>query len=537
MDIEAPFAASFPLPFRAFFLAGTGLLCWATNLHILHTFRVDVAAALELRSLHATTLHSNAPLHLTSSGPPTAVVLARAVYRLFYAYSLWVFAAWAIFRLATRGDPTLVDAYKFIPAVTALSLVMFVISPFNILEKCVRDHFLLAMRRCIFSPASMPVYFSDVVLADIFTSYAKVIGDVWLSLCMILPSGSLLIFPSQDGWSRLMVPCLMSIPYAIRFRQCIIDYMQPTTTTKKPLYNALKYASSFPVIFLSAAQRSITVNTMEEEDSDAEEHPLFRLWYDQFIMLVIRAEIEMLGFRLLSVAINSLYSFWWDVTHDWGLELLHTRILSPRLQSRPPRPLVLPSLHMHGASSLDGPRPNIHARHTSPSHQNRLQASGSHGSPFLAQRHPWGLRARLFFPLPAYPIALFANLLLRLTWSLKLSAHLHARAAAVFGSVSDTGTESEGLQMSGALLFFWLELAELLRRWVWVFFRVEWECVQRITEQEEFSMHTRDLSEGFSSGEGYVDLSTDASTGLGELELESVSTVFDVHEKAGHDLP
>lgn len=49
--------------------------------------------------------------------------------------------------------------------------------------------------------------------------------------------------------------------------------MQPTTTTKKSLYNALKYASSFPVIFLSAAQRSILV-----EGEDLEEHPLFRLW-------------------------------------------------------------------------------------------------------------------------------------------------------------------------------------------------------------------------------------------------------------------
>lgn len=68
-----------------------------------------------------------------------------------------------------------------------------------------------------------------------------------------------------------------SIPYAVRFRQCIIDYMQPTTTTKKSLYNALKYASSFPVIFLSAAQRSILV-----EGEDLEEHPLFRLWLVSF---------------------------------------------------------------------------------------------------------------------------------------------------------------------------------------------------------------------------------------------------------------
>ena len=26
--------------------------------------------------------------------------------------------------------------------------------------------------------------------------------------------------------------------------------------------------------------------------------------------------------RVLAVLVNSLYSFWWDVTNDWGLSLL-----------------------------------------------------------------------------------------------------------------------------------------------------------------------------------------------------------------------
>lgn len=52
--------------------------------------------------------------------------------------------------------------------------------------------------------------------------------------------------------------------------------MQPTTTTRRPLYNALKYASSFPVIFLSAAQRDIA----SDSGIELEEHPLFRLWYN-----------------------------------------------------------------------------------------------------------------------------------------------------------------------------------------------------------------------------------------------------------------
>jgi hypothetical protein len=48
-----------------------------------------------------------------------------------------------------------------------------------------------------------------------------------------------------------------------------------------------------------------------------------------------------------------------------------------------------------------------------------------------------------------------------MTWSVKLSSHLHSSA-------------------EGSELIFWLEMAELVRRWLWVFIRVEWEVVKRI---------------------------------------------------------
>lgn len=80
----------------------------------------------------------------------------------------------------------------------------------------------------------------------------------------------------------------------------------------------------------------------------------------------------------------------------------------------------------------------------------------------MTTAHPYGLRTRLLYPLPVYPLALFINLVLRLTWSIKLSSHLHGNA-----------------QGEGSLFIFWLEVAELVRRWIWVFIRVEWEIVRR----------------------------------------------------------
>lgn len=89
--------------------------------------------------------------------------------------------------------------------------------------------------------------------------------------------------------------------------------------------------------------------------------------------------------------------------------------------------------------------------------------SSAHGSPggsvsvgFFA----FGLRPTLLLPDPlVYHLFAAIDLILRFTWSLKLSSHLH------------TISEIE----SGVFL---MEALELFRRWMWVFVRVEWEAVK-----------------------------------------------------------
>ncbi|KAL8983848.1 MAG: hypothetical protein Q9177_004864, partial [Variospora cf. flavescens] len=58
-----------------------------------------------------------------------------------------------------------------------------------------------------------------------------------------------------------------------------------------------------------------------------------------------------------------------------------------------------------------------------------------------------------------YYTAIVIDLVLRCTWSLKLSPHL------------DHWNDLEGS-------IFVMELAEVVRRWVWIFFRVEAEWVR-----------------------------------------------------------
>jgi len=152
-----------------------------------------------------------------------------------------------------------------------------------------------------------------------------------------------------------------------------------------------------------------------------------------------------------------LYSFWWDVTNDWGFDLLQFTPKTKRRfrSSSLPRPLILPAMH-HREESVTSPRNSLASPVSSSRPSPRAHPVGV---------HPYGLRSRLLYPLPIYPIALFINLILRLTWSIKLSSHLHARA-----------------QSEGSLFIFWVEVAEIVRRWVWVFIRVEWEIVKRTQE-------------------------------------------------------
>ncbi len=125
----------------------------------------------------------------------------------------------------------------------------------------------------------------------------------------------------------------------------------------------------------------------------------------------------------------------------------------------PPRPLLLPRLHSRSAS-LKHPT-------TSPDELSDKPDDIPHAIAYQQEHrpHPYGLRQTLLLPLPVYPFAILMDLVFRLTWSAKLSTHLHA-----YGE--------------GDLIIFWIELAEVVRRWMWVFLRVEWEIVKEDRDRD-----------------------------------------------------
>jgi hypothetical protein len=264
----------------------------------------------------------------------------------------------------------------------------------------------------------------------------------------------------------------------------MLEYYQSSFTSPRALANSLKYFTAFPVILFSAAQKTVVkdvalakgISVQELGDTGERwfgEHRLFRLW-------------------LLAVVVNSMFSFWWDVEMDWGLRLceVDTWLGEGRGQGRIPgggghdrrgsmadatlvatikRLIRRGSSISHHRSPLPTPSPVFaQLEHLppipslSPRQPNLLLSSpgSSPGSTSQPRFFAFGLRPQLLLPDPiVYHLFTAIDLVLRLTWSLKLSSHLH------------TISEIE----SGV---FMMEALELLRRWMWVFVRVEWEAVK-----------------------------------------------------------
>ncbi|PMD39434.1 EXS-domain-containing protein [Hyaloscypha variabilis F] len=359
------FSLTLPLPYRAALVIVLGVWAWGANLHYLSLVKIDVPSLLHYPSRASP--RTDPPHHLST-------------YRLATLLTLPLSFSLLLFWLLSRRDPVLVIHYDYLPIAYLVLLLALFLLPLRRFSSSGRTRFLTTLRRISIGglAPSNAGKFGDILLADVLTSYAKIIADLFVSLCMFFssPSGSATARPDRGCGGQYLVPIIIAIPSLIRLRQCLIEYVRVRSQNIKNggmsaqtgwggqhLANAAKYASAFPVIVLSALQRNLS---LDHEDIGVTETTLYRLW-------------------LFAVFVNSIYSFYWDVAKDWDLTLFSSL---PSPFSSKPRSL---SLHR----------------------------------PLSSSEPPFGLRERLVFPSPGiYYYAIALDFLLRFTWSLKLSPHL-----------------------------------------------------------------------------------------------------------------
>ncbi|MCO5575653.1 hypothetical protein L7F22_029456 [Adiantum nelumboides] len=357
-----------------FLLAGM-LWLWGINLRVFAASRINFAKVFDLDNNHLTWKEI-----WTIASWVTLIVLTSMTAYLYFSSQDSHLAA---------SQPVLL--YSVLPLMLVLPFdVFFVTSRIFFLRTLVRIIFPLqacacgnrCTNACIKSHTSMkPITFADFFVADILTSMAKVLSDLERATCRMFHGqvATLSWFEpdSTCGSHSVWIPCVLALPYLCRFLQCLRQYSD--TKDKTCIFNALKYATSFPVILLSALKYHVAVEIW---------HGLYRpLW-------------------LFLGLINTCFSFYWDIKRDWDLNFFSSLFNSKY-------PLL---------------RPN------------------------LLYSHHW-----------VYYGAIGSNLLLRWAWTYKLSAHLRHNYITVF--------------LMTAL--------EIMRRFQWIFFRVEseWNKVSRANLQ------------------------------------------------------
>ncbi|KAK5097368.1 protein-ER retention protein [Exophiala xenobiotica] len=373
-----PFSRVLPLPYRVAIILVCGIWAWGLNLHYLYLVKIDVPALIRYSSRLSPAQRHVAHHHST--------------YRLATFLTVPLAVSLIFFRTITGASKKAVAEWQILPQSYLVFFAISFIVPIQRMSHNGRSRFVHTFKRVSIGGLAQVQdgKFGDILLADVLTSYAKVLGDLFVSTCMLFSSKTTSTStPDRGCGGQYLVPLVISIPSIIRLRQCLIEYAR-VRRNRTPesgwggqhLANALKYSSAFPVIVLSAIQRNY-----DPKKFDMSETGLFRLW-------------------LVFVFINSFYSFYWDVAKDWDLSLFS----SSRERNDP--------------------------------------------------EHPWGLRRnRYFHAKQMYYVAIVIDFFLRCTWSVKLSPHL------------DHFNDLEGG-------IFLMEFLEVVRRWMWIFFRVETEWVR-----------------------------------------------------------
>ena len=256
-------------------------------------------------------------------------------------------------RAAVRGHDSLA---AWMPVLLYAAAPVVIFSPWDVWHARSRRFFARTMWRMV-TPVQ-PISFADFFLADIACSMAKSFSDVERAVCSMLMGA---VMDAADnggtcGSTSWKIPMALAVPSIVRLLQCLRQYRD--TDNPSCLWNALKYSSAFPVIVLSALKYHVS--------SDAW-HAIYRpAW-------------------LACSLVNSLYSYYWDIKHDWDLTLFGGA----------------------GRGGKDGGRSDRPPKH-----------------PFL--------RHTLIYGAPeAYYFAMVSNFLLRISWTYKLSAHLRHNSGTI----------------------------------------------------------------------------------------------------------
>lgn len=301
ISVVSAFDIHYPLPYRICATILAGIWVWGLTTKILHTVHIDVSLLIR----HSFPKHG-------AAGSSSVRSLHKDIFHLASVLTLFVFGSWVIFALIllkkysnndidiVQGMSKRVRTIDLLPVSTLFLFLAAFFIPGRGFHSAGRRQLLAILKRISIGGLDEEGRFADVLVSDVVTSYTRVLLDLGVVVCMFINGTSCVGKPDRSSCSGPYVTTLvLSLPYVIRFRQCIIDFQR--TGASLHIANSLKYLSSLPVVFFGVLQKMY--KGVEGGDGFTEAMA-YKLW-------------------LAAAITNSCYSIVWDLKCDWNMEVFN----------------------------------------------------------------------------------------------------------------------------------------------------------------------------------------------------------------------
>ncbi|KAI9345008.1 EXS family-domain-containing protein [Obelidium mucronatum] len=476
----------------------------------------------------------NLPMHSHYSYGQQLSLVPANLYTIATVYSAVTVTAIALFSFVVWLSGGSEETAEFVPLLAYILMIVLLVGlKENRFFGKERKWFLSSLKRIAFGTLTSAVPFCDVVFADILTSFSKVLGDLHLVAEDLLshesshdlryshhsiapekvgnvsglPQTSPVVASGGTMGGRIIEVIgilLVCLPFVFRLRQCLAEYFQtvnnPSAQTRH-LMNALKYCTAFPVIasswLINWVRAEVSFVAQNKSHAvDAKTKLLGALVVDDS-QRIDEKRIEFvlnfaIGIWIFFSIINSVYSLYWDIFVDWQLGQWNRKPanypVTPRRVNSTSR---LPMIQLNSLSTpslQQQQQQSVGLLSTSSQDQTLIESDGSldlnlpasssstSSSQQTPQPFPFFLRKVLHFQYPqVYYAAIIFNTLLRMSWIVRVAILQTLLKESFWGGGDDTTSGIRGTLLGVDL---GLKGLEVLRRWVWVFFRVEREWVQ-----------------------------------------------------------
>lgn len=223
---------------------------------------------------------------------PGRRLIPRDLLRI--SLQLWIIWMFCVTTLYLHSYLNNAEPFTF-PLVLICVLAAILLNPLNMMLRSARFWILKTTWRIVCAPF-YDVKFADFWLGDQLVSMAQVFRDLQFSSCFFLLKFSDGVSTVPDlklCMSNLSLPSLIAggLPSWFRAAQCIRRY-RDTKEAVPHLANTLKYSFGLLDVVL------VYLTALYSEDSL---HPYIHLAY------------------LINKIIQTLYSYYWDISMDWGL--------------------------------------------------------------------------------------------------------------------------------------------------------------------------------------------------------------------------